>query len=68
MNFVHISNDFAGSKVYSIQTEELDGLGINQAVYCLVRENRQLGKNQFKGINVQFVYSFYLVRERRVAV
>lgn len=58
MNILHICNDFAGSKVHSNLTRELDELGVSQIVYCPVREERLLGKNQFEGKHVKFVYSF----------
>lgn len=58
MKVLHISNGFADSKVHSNLTRALDGLGIEQTVYCPVREERLLGKNQFEGKNIDFVYSF----------
>lgn len=58
MNILHICNDFAGSKVHGNLTRELDELGINQTVYCPVREECLIGKNQFEGKHIQFVYSF----------
>lgn len=58
MNILHICNDFCGSKVHGNLTRVLDELGVNQTVYCPVREERLLGKNQFEGKHIQFVYSF----------
>lgn len=58
MNILHICNDFAGSKVHSNLSRVLDEQGVNQTVYCPVREERLLGKNQFEGKHIQFVYSF----------
>ena len=58
MKILHISNGFADSKVHSNLTKALDDLGIEQTVYCPVREERLLGKNQFEGKNIDFVYSF----------
>lgn len=58
MKILHICNDFAGSKVHGNLTRELDELGVNQTVYCPVREERLLGKNQFEGKHIRFVYSF----------
>lgn len=58
MNILHICNDFCGSKVHGNLTRMLDGLGVNQTVYCPVREERLLGKNQFEGKHIRFVYSF----------
>lgn len=58
MNILHICNDFCGSKVHGNLTRVLDELGVNQTVYCPVREERLLGKNQFEGKHIRFVYSF----------
>lgn len=58
MNILHICNDFCGSKVHGNLTRALDNLGVSQTVYCPVREERLLGKNQFEGKRIQFVYSF----------
>lgn len=58
MNILHISNGYADSKVHSNLTKALDQLGIEQTVYCPVREERLLGKNQFDGKHIKFVYSF----------
>ena len=58
MNILHISNGYADSKVHSQLTKALDTFGVEQTVYCPVREKRLLGKNQFDGRNVKFVYSF----------
>lgn len=58
MKILHISNGFADSKVHSNLTKTLDDLGVEQTVYCPVREERLLGKNQFEGKNIDFVYSF----------
>lgn len=58
MRILHISNGYADSKVHSNLTKALDDLGIGQTVYCPVREKRLLGKNQFDGKYIKFVYSF----------
>lgn len=58
MNVLHISNGFADSKVHSNLTKALDELGIEQTVYCPVREERLLGVHQFEGNQIDFVYSF----------
>lgn len=57
MNVLHICNDFAGSKVHSNLTKELDRIGVNQTVYCPVRDERLIGKNKFEGNHIRFVYS-----------
>ena len=58
MNILHISNGYADSKVHSNLIRALDEFGVKQTVYCPVREERLLGKNQFEGKNIKFVYSF----------
>lgn len=58
MKILHISNGYADSKVHSNLAKALDQLGIEQTVYCPVREERLLGKNQFDGKHIKFVYSF----------
>lgn len=57
MKILHISNGYADSKVHSNLTRALDDLGIEQTVYCPVREDSLLGKNQFNGKEIRFVYS-----------
>lgn len=57
MAILHISNGFAESKVHSNLARALDKFGIEQIVYCPVREEHLLGKNQFDCKHVRFVYS-----------
>ena len=57
MNILHISNGFANSKVHSNLAAALDKLGLEQTVYCPVREEQLLGRNQFEGNHIHFVYS-----------
>lgn len=57
MTILHISNGYADSKVHSNLTRALDKLGIEQTVYCPVREQRLIGGNQFDGKHIRFVYS-----------
>lgn len=58
MKVLHISNGYADSKVHSNLTRALDDFGVEQTVYCPVREKRLLGKNRFEGKNIDFVYSY----------
>ena len=58
MNVLHISNGYADSKVHSNLTKALDELGLEQTVYCPVREEKFLGRFQFEGNKIDFVYSF----------
>lgn len=58
MKVLFISNGYADSKVHSNLTRALDELGIEQTVYCPVREERLLGENKFDGKHIEFEYSF----------
>ena len=57
MRVLHIANDFAGSKVHCNLAKALDREGIEQVVYCPVRNKKLLGGNQFEGDHTEFVYS-----------
>lgn len=57
MRILHIANDFAGSKVHSNLAKTLDKLGIEQVVYCPVRNQELVGGQQFNGLHTEFVYS-----------
>lgn len=61
MKVLHISNDFAGSKVHSNLIRALDKFDIEQVVYCPIREQSLYGKNKFDGRGVEFIYS-YIIR------
>lgn len=58
MRVLHVCNGFAGSKVHVCLVQKLDNLGIDQIVYCPVRDLSHIGKNQFVGNRVQFAYSY----------
>ena len=58
MRILHICNDYSGSQVHRNLMSHLDTMGVGQTVYCPVREERLLGKNQFEGKNIDFAYSF----------
>lgn len=58
MNILHICNGFCGSKVHGNLARKLDELDVKQIVYCPVREERLLGKNQFEGKHIEFSYSY----------
>ena len=58
MKVLHICNGFAESKVHVNLVKTLDSFGINQIVYCPVRERSLIGKNQFLGNSIEFVYSY----------
>ena len=60
MKILHISNDFAGSKVHSNLVKELDLLGLKQIVYCPVRDGKLIGNNQFYSDRTEFVYSYVI--------
>lgn len=58
MKVLHICNDFAGSKVHVSLTKQLDGMGVNQIIYCPVRDKQLVGKNKFDAKCTDFVYSY----------
>lgn len=58
MKILHISNGYADSKVHSNLTRELDKLNQEQTVYCPVRSMDDIGKFQFDGRRIKFVYSY----------
>lgn len=58
MHILQITNGYADSKVHSNLIKQLDNCGIEQTIYCPVREERLLGKNQFEGKYTKFAYSF----------
>lgn len=58
MNILHISNGYADSMVHNNLTRIMDQLGHEQTVYCPVRSKNDIGKYQFEGKNIRFVYSF----------
>lgn len=60
MRVLHISNDFAGSKVHSNLVKNLDLLGLEQIVYCPVRDRGLIGNNQFRSEQTEFIYSYII--------
>lgn len=58
MKILHISNGYADSKVHSNLTKVLDQMGYEQTIYCPVRSKKELGKYQFEGNYIHFVYSY----------
>ena len=58
MNILHICNGYADSIVHSNLIRTLDELGVQQTVYCPVREKEFLGKYKFEGRKIDFVYSY----------
>lgn len=57
MRILHIANDFAGSKVHCNLAKALDQVGLDQMIYCPVREKGLVGVNQYEGEHTEFVYS-----------
>lgn len=57
MRVLQIANDFAGSKVHKNLFQVLDAKGIEQVIYCPVRDSKQIGGNSFEGDNVRIIYS-----------
>lgn len=57
MKVLQIANDFAGSKVHNNLFQRLDAKGIEQEIYCPVRDPKQVGGNWFDGKRTHIVYS-----------
>lgn len=58
MNILQINSGFADSKVHINLTKQIDDFGLEQTVYCPVREERLLGKNKYDSKRTKFAYSF----------
>lgn len=63
---LHISNDFANSKVHAELYRQLDSQGVKQLVYSPIRKKELEGQNRFEGQNTQFIYSYILKPLHRV--
>lgn len=57
---LHICNDFANSKVHSELYKQLDNQGVEQIVYCPIRNKKLEGQNYFDGEHTQIIYSYIL--------
>lgn len=57
MKILHISNNFAGSKVHANLMKKLDDTEVKQIVYCPIRDKFFFEKNKFDSSNVEFIYS-----------
>ncbi len=60
MKVLQICNDFAGSKVHVSLVRKLDEKGVEQVVYCPVRDQKLIGVNRFEGTHVEFIYSYII--------
>lgn len=57
MKVLHLSNDFAGSKVHSNLYKRLDAIGIHQTIFTAVFTEKGIGLNSFDGQNTLFYYA-----------
>lgn len=59
MRILHISNVFITSKVHTNLYRELDGMGVEQTVFCPIRiaQKELIGKNEFEASHTEFVYA-----------
>lgn len=57
MKVLQITNDFAGSKVHKCLFQCLDAKGIEQVIYCPVRDSTLIGGNIFDGKYSHIIYS-----------
>ena len=60
MKVLHISNDFAGSKVHYNLFKQLDKSGIKQIIYCPTRNNKDIGKNYIESKTTNIIYSYVI--------
>lgn len=60
MKILQISNDFAGSKVHSNLFQHLDAQGVDQVVYCPIRDPKLFDSNKFESQCTDFIYSFII--------
>ena len=60
MHILHIANDFIGSKVHSRLCESLADEGVEQTVYCPIRMENQIGKNNISAKGAEVVYDFVI--------
>lgn len=57
MKILHLCNDFAGSAVHSELYSRLEQFGVDQVVYCPIRNAKLEGNNFFEGKNTEIIYS-----------
>jgi glycosyltransferase involved in cell wall biosynthesis len=56
MHILHISGDFCNTKVYTNLYQNLARQGVEQTIYCPVRNKEQMGKNGFFAENTKIIY------------
>jgi len=59
MRILHVSSVFANSKVHGNLYRGLDGMGIEQIVFCPIRiaQKELIGKNEFVASHTKFLYA-----------
>ena len=57
MKILHLSNDFAGTKVHANLYSKLDALGVRQTIYTTVTSEELIGRNKFDGQYADFLYA-----------
>lgn len=60
MHILHVSNDFAGSKVHANLYQALAKKNIRQTIYCPVRSASLIGKNDFAANETKVIYDFVI--------
>lgn len=56
MHILHISGDFCNTKVYTNLYQNLARQGVEQTIYCPVRNKEQMGNNFFLEENTKIIY------------
>lgn len=60
MHVLHISSDFIGTKVHVNLYKRLAGLGINQTIYCPIRNASFGGRNNFSAEGTEIIYDYVI--------
>lgn len=60
MHILHLSNDFAGSKVHNSLYKALSERDIKQTIYCPVRNEELIGKNKVVAEGTNVVYDYVI--------
>lgn len=65
MKLLHINNGYVGSKVHANLMRELDGIGIEQTLYCPIRDVSHDGLNRIEADKLDFIYSYCIKKWHR---
>ncbi len=66
MKVLQISSDFTGSKVHTNLFRRLDALGVEQTVYCPMRNPEAAGSNYFEGVRSKIIYDYVIKKHHKM--